>query len=527
MHFKSPRPGLPPEGEGNLRSLWVGIILLALPLILTSCAVGPDYVRPKVLVPSHFKEAHGKKVVGKKSHQQAGKRDIVWKDAQPNDSFHRGAWWEIFHDAKLNELEYRLNRSNQSIKQAYYNFRQACAVVDEARAAFFPTLMASLGFTRQKQSSNVLNTSVTPIATATAGGGSAVQDNFSWLLNASWEPDIWGSVRRNVEANDAAAQASKALLAATRLSSQASLAQFYFELRGLDADQRLLDATVKKYVEILRYAQHRYKRGVDSNADIIQAKSQLATAQAASVNNGILRAQYEHAIAVLIGVPPADLSLRAYPLNVLPPPIPLSLPSTLLERRPDIAQAERLMAQANAQIGVAVATYFPALTLTGSANTVTKTLFSFPAVSWAMGAQLADTILDGGLRAATIKAAQEGYLANVAAYRQTVLAAFQDVEDNLASFVILQKQAIYQNRAAALARDALQLTLNQYRAGTADYSAVYIAQISAFTAEKAASDVTYLRMTAAVGLVKALGGGWDAKLVCIPMENIYPSNDCL
>jgi len=330
-------------------------------------------------------------------------------------------------------------------------------------------------------------------------------------VNASWEPDIWGSVRRNVEATTASAQASAALLAATRLSAQASLAQYYFELRGLDTDQKLLDDTVQEYKKILRYAKNRYASGVDSEADILQAKGQLENAQASAINNGVLRAQYEHAIAVLIGVPPAEFSLAPHPLRATPPPIPIEVPSELLERRPDIAQAERLAAEANAQIGVAVAAYYPTLSLTGSASTMAKKLFSVPSLSWTLGSQLADTIFDGGLRSATVKAAQAAYCANAASYRQIVLAAFQDVEDNLAALRILAKQSSYQNQAAVDAKKSLQLTLNQYRAGTVDYNSVLLAQVSAFSAEKTAADLIYLRMTTAVGLIKALGGGWNAQ----------------
>ncbi len=484
-------------------------LCLAFAMLLASCTAGPDYVRPSVNVPVKFKEAKGKTVMGE---QQS--RD--WKAAHPQDDIIRGEWWEIFHDTRLNELEARLNISNQTILNAYQNYKQARALVDEARSAYFPTLAGSLGFTRQSQ--NTSSSSVTSALTSagsvtgsrTSGSSSSITDSYSWLLNASWEPDIWGSVRRGVEANSAGAQASAALLASTRLSAQASLAQFYFELRGLDTDQKLLDDTVVEYRKILAFARNRYKAGVDARSDIIQAQSQLESAQAAAVNNGVLRAQYEHAIAVLIGVPPAEFSLTPYPLKATPPPIPIEVPSGLLERRPDIAQAERLMAQANAQIGVAVAAYYPALTLTGNASTVTKKLFSVPAVNWALGAELAETIFDGGLRNATVKAAEAAYCASAAAYRQTVLAAFQDVEDNLAAARILARQSVYQNQAARSARQALDLIVNQYKAGTVDYSSVLTAQITAYTAEKSAADLVYLRMTTAVGLIKALGGGWNA-----------------
>jgi NodT family efflux transporter outer membrane factor (OMF) lipoprotein len=488
-------------------------LLLSFILFLNSCAVGPDYVRPRVNVPAKFKEAKGKTVIGEKKLKN-------WKMAQPRDDFNRGQWWTIFHDAKLNELEYRLIISNQTIQTAYQNYKQARALVDEARAAFFPTLAGSLSFSRQKQgtSSASVNSALTSVGAVTSAGStsssssSSIHDSYTWLLNASWEPDIWGSARRNVEANNANAQASAALLAATRLSAQASLAQFYFELRGLDTDQQLLNGTVKEYRKILQYAKNRYNSGVDARANVIQAQAQLETAQAAAINNGVLRAQYEHAIAVLIGLPPAEFSLAYHPLTATPPPIPVEVPCELLERRPDIAQAERLMAAANAQIGVAVAAYYPVMTLTGTASTVTKKLFSVPALNWTLGAQLAETLFDGGLRNATVKAAEAAYCASAATYRQTVLTAFQDVEDNLAALRILAKQSVYQNQAAANAKKALDLIVNQYKSGTVDYSSVLTAQITAYTAEKMAADLIYLRMTTAVGLIKALGGGWDASL---------------
>lgn len=480
-------------------------------LSLTSCTVGPNYVRPPVNVPVQFKEAKGKQIIGTDSK--------MWKKAEPRDGFYRGAWWAIFHDQKLNELELELNRFNQTIANAYQNYRQARAVVDEARAAFLPTLAGSVDFTRQNTNSSSSFSSGSNFLVANGGGGSSgvssrISNNYTWLLNASWEPDLWGSVRRNVEAVSAAAQASAALLAATQLSEQASLAQFYFELRGLDADQALLNRTVKDYKQSLQLTKNQYAAGVAARTDVVQAQSQLETAQATAINNGVLRAQYEHAIAVLIGVPPAEFSLAPYLVRVTPPPIPLAIPSLLLERRPDIAQAERLVAQANAQIGVAYAAYFPALTLSGTASTVARKLFAVPFLNWSLSTALAQTLFDGGLRDATVKAAWAAYCANVAAYRQTVLTAFQDVEDNLASLRILANQAVVQNQAAASAREAVRLVINQYKSGTVTYSNVITAQIAAYTAEKAAVDLNYLRMTSAVGLIKALGGGWDASAIC-------------
>ena len=473
-------------------------------LLLSSCAVGPDYVRPPVKTPAKFKEA----------------KNRHWKVVHPNDACERGEWWRIFHDEKLNSLEEQLNDSNQNIVAAAANFRQASALVDEARASYFPTLSGSLSIQRQKgggSSSFVSTSSTGTTSTGSAVTGSAglhVFSSHSWILDSTWEPDIWGLVRRQVEASAASAQSSAALLAVTRLSAEGSLAQYYFELRSLDADQKFLNATVKSYKEALQLTRNQYNSGVASRADIVQAQSQLESAQALMINNGINRAIYEHAIAVLIGEPPANFSMPFMPLTQTPPSIPLMLPSQLLERRPDVAQAERLMAQTNAQIGVAKAAYFPTLALNASAsvsatNAGFSQLFQVPNVAWAYGPQLTQLIFDGGLRDATVAAARAGYDSAVASYRQVVLAAFQDVEDNLASLRILGEQAVVQNKAAASAKLALKLVINQYKSGTVAYSSVITAQINAFAAEKSAIDVTGLRMTSAVGLIKALGGGWE------------------
>ncbi|TAK78203.1 MAG: efflux transporter outer membrane subunit [Gammaproteobacteria bacterium] len=481
--------------------------------LITSCEVGPDYVRPTVTTPVAFKEAKGNK---------------DWKVAAPCDDKDRGEWWKIFHDPELNHLEDQLNHSNQTILNAAANYEEAKALVDEARANYFPTLVGTATLTREKQSSgssSFVSSSTTGTATSTQTGtatstsGSSPSNNISTthslVLDGTWEPDMWGSVRRSVEASQAGAESSAALLASTRLSQQASLAQYYFELRGIDTDQKILNDTVAGDQRSLALTRHQYKSGVAALADVVQAQSALEAAQAAAINNGITRAQYEHAIAVLIGVPPADFALLPSPSNIAPPAIPLEVPSALLERRPDIAQAERLMAQANAQIGVAIAAYFPTLTLNASATMNGQNYnrwFSMPNLGWSYGPQLAETILDGGLRKATVAASRATYQASVASYRQTVLTAFQDVEDNLASLRILKDEAVVQEKAVASARLALRLVINQYKSGTVPYSSVITAQLTAYTAEKNAADINYLRMTAAVGLIKALGGGWDREL---------------
>jgi NodT family efflux transporter outer membrane factor (OMF) lipoprotein len=388
--------------------------------------------------------------------------------------------------------------------------------VGEAQANFFPTLTGSLNLMHQKSggSTSFINSSSLGSLGTTTGSGSsssAITNTHSWLLGASWEPNIWGLTSRAVEASVAGAQASAALYASTRLSLQAMLAQTYFQLRGLDAIQKLLDDTVISYKKTLQLTQHKYASGVAARSDIVQAKSLLESAQAQAINNGILRGQYEHAIAILIGSPPAEFSLPPNPFLDILPTIPLNISSILLERRPDIAQAERLVAQASAQIGVAIAAYFPILTLTGATSTSSNSLgqlLSIPALSWSLGTQIAETIIDGGLRSATTQAARANYYASVANYRQVVLAAFQDVEDNLVSLRILNNQTIVEKKSVANARLGLKLVINQYKSGTVDYTSVVTAQVNAFTAQQNAINIDYLRVVSAVGLIKALGGEW-------------------
>jgi NodT family efflux transporter outer membrane factor (OMF) lipoprotein len=483
--------------------------IFLLSLTLCACTVGPNYVRPNVNVPEKFKEA-----------------PKGWKTAEPKDTFYHGEWWKIFNDPELNSLELQLNNSNQSIATAEANYRQARALVDEARASYFPIVSASAALTRQItrssgsssfQSTTTTDTNGSTNSTSTSSG-SAVSNkgtgtSHSVLLDATWEPDIWGAVRRSVEASTTGAEASDALLAATRLSSQATLAQTYYQLRTTDIAQHLLDQTVSDYKKSLALTQHRYASGVVARTDVVQAQSQLQSAQALAINNKLTRSKFEHAIAVLIGITPAELSLAPKNQILRPPKIPSAIPSSLLERRPDVAQAERLMAQANAQIGVAISAYFPTLSLSATAtyaHSGYNNWFSVPGLNWALGPQLAQTIFDGGLRSATVAAARAGYDSTVASYRQTVLAAFQDTEDNLASVRLLKDEATVQRQAANSARLALKLVMNQYKSGTVAYSDVITAQTNSYNAEKIASDVVGTEMTSAVGLIKSLGGGWDA-----------------
>ncbi|QSN61281.1 efflux transporter outer membrane subunit [Caballeronia sp. M1242] len=469
----------------TVRKLSAISIAAACAMSIAGCAVGPDYQRPTTPMPAAFKEA-----------------PEGWKVAQPADRADRGDWWSVYDDAQLNDLETRLNQSNQTIAQYAAAYRQARALVGEARAAYFPTIGASASASR----------SGSRLTTGTATSRSTVGNDFSLALDASWEPDLWGSIGRTVTAQKAGQQGAAADLANARLSAQATLAQTYFQLRALDAQQKLLDETVAAYQQSLRLTQNQYAQGIVARSDVIQAQTQLQSAQAAAIDNGVARAQYEHAIAVLVGEPASTFSLPAMPLDATPPTIPTAMPSALLERRPDIASAERKAAAANEQIGIEMAAYFPTLTLSaqgGFESTVLSQLLRAPSRFWTLGPDIAATIFDGGLRAARTEAARAAYDQNVATYRQTVLTAFQDVEDNLASLRILEKEIVVQQQAVQSAQQALAIINNQYKAGTVAFISVLTAQTTAFTAEQKLASIAGQRMVASVGLVKALGGGWD------------------
>ncbi|KWH09973.1 RND transporter [Burkholderia territorii] len=466
-------------------------VAVATAVLLAGCAVGPDYHRPDTSIPAAFKEA------------PAG-----WKVAQPADRADRGPWWTVYNDPQLDALIGKLNASNQTIAQSAAAYRQARALVDEARAAYFPTV----GLTASGSRSRTGRTSTSSSASS-FGSSSSIDNSYSVGLDASWEPDLWGKVSRSVSAQRAGEAAAAADLANARLSQQALLAQTYFQLRTSDALQKLLDDTVKSYGESLRLTQNQYAQGVAARADVIQAQTQLQSAQAASIDNGVARAQYEHAIATLIGEPASTFSLPPNPLAAEPPITPVDVPSALLERRPDIAAAERRAAAANEQIGVAIAAFFPTLTLSASGgfqSSVWSQLFTLPARFWTVGPQLAATLFDAGLRAAQTDAARATYDQDVAAYRLAVLSAFQDVEDNLASQRILAQEVDVQRQAVDSAEHALAIVTNQYKAGTVAYLNVLTAQTTAFTARQKLATIAGQRMVSSVGLVKALGGGWDA-----------------
>jgi len=461
---------------------------LALIALAAGCAAGPDYRRPETDPVREYKEAGD------------------WKLAQPQDAIERGRWWETFGDRQLGALVEQVEISNQNVRVAEARFRQAQALVTSSRSAYFPTLEADAGVTRNRSPTGV-------VGGTTAG---RVITNRSVSLGSQWEADLWGRLRRAVESVEASAQASTADLAAARLSAQVALAGSYFQLRTLDAQRRLLDDTVAAFEKSLELTRNRYAAGVAGKVDVAQGETQLASTRAQAIDLGVQRAQLEHAIAVLIGKPPSAFSIVPLPLSVTPPRIPPGLPSELLERRPDIAAAERRVVAANAQIGVAKAAYFPSLTLSasyGSRSADAAQWLSAPSRFWSVGPALALSIFDAGLRRAQSEQAIAAYDATVADYRRTVLAGFQEVEDNLAELRILEEEAKVQDEAVRAAREAVELTVNQYKAGTVSYINVVAVQTTQLANERAAVTLLGRRLVAAVGLIGALGGGWDASVL--------------
>lgn len=452
-------------------------------LLLTGCAVGPDYRRPEVATPAAFKEAG------------------AWKPAEPQDAAPRGNWWEIYGDAELNGLVQQVEVSNQNVAAAAAQYRQALAALGASEAGYYPAVGASLAGSRGAAAS----TSGTP------GAAAPVRNTTRLSYSASWEADVWGRIGRGVESGEAAAQAGAAELRLATLSAQATLVQTYVQLRVNDAQQRLLAQTLAAYARSLQITQNRYEAGIAGRVDVAQAETQLNSTQAQAIDLRAQRAQLEHAIAVLVGKAPADFELKpAVGLPVLPA-LPAALPATLLERRPDIAAAERRMAAANAQIGVAQAAFFPALTFSSSGgyqDASLAQLVALPNRFWSIGPTLALTLFDAGARSAQKESALAGYDKSVATYRQTVLAAFQEVEDNLAALRQLAEEDTVQQAAAHSAATALALTENQYRAGTVSYLNVVVAQATALAAQRSSLDVAGRRLLASSVLLKALGGDW-------------------
>ena len=462
------------------------LVFVVVALAASGCTVGPDYVRPATEVPAAYKEG------------------FAWQPAQPRDHVSRGNWWAGFADPQLDALLEQVKVSNQTLVAAEAQFRQSVALADTARAAWYPTVTAGLSETRSRPSGTT-----GPVV----GAATTKRTIWSMPLNASWEADVWGKVRRSVEAGEASAQASAADLENARLSIQSQLAQNYFQLRAVDAQKKLLADTVGAYAKSLELTNNRYKMGVVARVDVAQAQTQLKSTQAQLLDLGVQRAQLEHAIAVLLGKAAGNFSLEAKPLAAVPPPVPAGLPADLLERRPDIAAAERRVAAANAQIGVAKAAWFPSATLNASYGFQTATAaqwFTLPSRFWSIGPALAETIFDGGKRQAATDQVAAAYDASVANYRQAVLTAFQEVEDNLAALRILEEEAVVQGEAVKASQQALEYSLNQYKAGISTYLQVVTAQATALASQRTAADLLARRVTATVLLVKALGGGWDA-----------------
>ncbi len=454
--------------------------------LLCACAVGPDYRRPDVEAVSAYKE------IGD------------WKPSTPADGIERGAWWKIFADDDLDQLERQVDVSNQNVKAAVAAYDQARAIVRQSEAGFWPTI----GATAARQRSNQISSAQSG-GTQISGSTSRITDSAG--LNASWDIDVWGQLRRTLENSSTSAQASAAALAAARLSAQVTLATDYFQLRAQDQLQKLLDDTVVAQQLSLKITESRYHYGVAAKADVVSAEAQLLSSQALQINAKIQRAVLEHAIAVLAGRQPGNFSLAPTAMRSDVPTVPAGVASTLLERRPDIAQAERKVAAANAEIGVAVSAFFPSLTLAASdtyAGSSISHLITTPNRVWSFGPELALSVFDAGLRRAQVAQARAAYEISVDNYRQTVLAAFQQVEDEIATLRILQDQAAVEVAAVKAAKEAETLTLDQYKAGTVPYSSVIAAQTTTFSSEQAELTVLSNRLQASVTLISALGGGW-------------------
>ena len=468
------------------RACWLEVLLAVTVLQFSGCAVGPNYHTPVAETPQAYKEAGN------------------WKPAQPNDQNLGGTWWTIFQDPQLDALELQVNVSNQNLKAAEAQYRQARAALRYSRADYYPTVTAGLSATRTRVSAN------RPPPSSIFNG--ITENDFVLPVDLSYQVDVWGRVRRTVESNRELAQASAADLATINLSMHADLAIDYFQARSLDAQEQLLNSTVKQYEQALELTLNRFHGGIASEVEVEQAKTQLETVRAQAIDVGVLRAQYEHAVAILIGKPPAEFSLPPLPLTTPPPHVPISVPSELLERRPDIAAAERRVAAANAQIGVAKSAYYPQINLGASGgfeSSSITTLLQGPSGLWSFGVSAAVTLFDVGRRRALNDQARAAYDFQVAAYRESVLAGFQQVEDNLAAVRILEHEAKVQDEAVAAAQRSLNLSITRYRGGVTSYLEVTIAQSAALADQVTAVNILGRRMANTVLLIQALGGGWD------------------
>ncbi|HBX57191.1 efflux transporter outer membrane subunit [Pseudomonas sp. UBA2684] len=470
--------------------------LIALSLALSACAIGPDYQRPQLATPAQFKQIEG------------------WTVAVPSDALARGAWWELYGDGELNALVGRLNVSNQNLAASEAQYRQARALVRGARATFYPTLSTSAGVTRAGQGGGDSTLRTSDGFSVGGSNAASISKSYDLSLNAAWELDIWGKLRRSLESSRADFEASAADLAAVKLSLQAELAQTYLQLRVLDDQQRLLDATVAAYARSLKLTENQYNAGIVPKSDVTQALTQLRSTEAQAIDLTWQRAQLEHALAVLIGVPPSELSIATREQLPALPQIPVALPSQLLERRPDVAAAERRVIAANAQIGVAEAAWYPDLTISASGGYRGSSFadwINLPNRFWSLGPDLAMTLFDGGARSAELERSEAFYDQTVAQYRQAVLDSFREVEDYLVQLRVLEQEAVVQQQALDAARESLRLIENQYQAGTVDFNSVVNVQATALNNERSTLTLLGSRLTASVQLIAALGGGWQVE----------------
>ena len=476
-------------------------------LLLTGCRVGPKYDRPPAM-------AQAPPVSYKESPAQFPSSD-GWKVAQPQDAMLHGKWWEIYNDSELNALEDRLNIDNQTIKQSFENFMAARALVAEARSQLFPTVGFGPSYQHSETSANAGS------GTSTTTSGNKQSDLFSLPFDVSWEPDLWGKVRNQIREQQYNAQLSAADLENVRLTAQANLAIYFFLIRGQDALQAILNQTAADDQKSLDYTRAQYETGVGTEISVVEAENTLENARSASMNLGVARAQYEHAIAVLIGTGPSSFSIPVKPLSATPPPVPIGVPSQLLERRPDIAASERVMASANAAIGVADAAFYPTLTLSASGglqSSAIQQLFNWSSRFWSVGPSISETIYEGGLRRATVRQYTAIYNADVASYRQTVLIAFQQVEDYLSTVRILSQQIQQQQLAAQSAQHFVDLETARYQTGIDPYINVVTAQTTLLSDQQTLANLHTQEMTASVQLIEALGGGWDSTQLPTPAQ---------
>src|SRR5271168_5034037 len=488
-----------------------------LSLLLSGCVVGPKYHAPATDVSAP----------ACKETPSESKETGDWTVAQPSDAMLRGKWWEIFNDPELNALEEQLDINNQNIKQFFENFMEARAIVREARSQYYPTLSIGPAITESRTSANLKGSSNSTTGSSGTGSGTTTTSTnlqntlYTLPLEATWMPDLWGKVRNTVRQAQYAAQVSAADLENERLTEQTSLAEMFFEIRGQDQLQKIFNDTVDADQKTYDLTLGLYQTGVDNKISVVEAETTLRSAQADATNVGIARAQFEHAIAVLVGKQATVFSIPVRPMTVVPPPIPVGVPSELLERRPDIAAAERTMAEANAQIGIAHAAYYPDLTLSAEGGFESSSFthwLSWPSRFWSVGVSASETIFDAGLRRATVQQFVAAYNADLAGYRQTVLTAFQQVEDGLAEVRILSKEIQQQQRAVDSAQTFLKLELGRYETGVDPYVDVLIAQTTLLSNEQTLNNLQVQQMTYAVALVEALGGGWDRSQLPSPQQ---------